>query len=96
MCAHCRASVDTAKHMLRDCVNWDTQRERLVATFGQNFTLKTIFENYIVDPTKWEIFRDFCEKIINDKMAAEGKRKKIARIHRRARPSKARICLIRK
>jgi len=76
ICAHCKQSRDTSSHTLVTCKCWETERQGLTKTFGNDLNLKNIVRKIISDPEHWRVFSAFCTRVLTKKEIAERERER--------------------
>ncbi|XP_011057511.1 PREDICTED: uncharacterized protein LOC105147885 [Acromyrmex echinatior] len=77
ICAHCRATADTAMHTLLFCPSWATERMSLFEQLGLDVLDRTygfIIRAAMCSAACWTALADFCETVMRKKKRTEWKR----------------------
>lgn len=60
-------AVDDAQHTLQACLAWENSKRNLREVIGQDLSLPEVISQILKDKVKWNIFLQYCEKVMKNK-----------------------------
>ncbi|XP_070162536.1 uncharacterized protein [Polyergus mexicanus] len=75
LCEHCEEDLeDSAKHTLRECRTWQTEREALQTAVGADLSLGTVIREICRDHSAWTAMTLFAKTVMLAKEESERRR----------------------